>query len=615
MTRPVGLVGLVGLVRRVGLVGLVGLLAAQLATSAAGQEYRYGDVVIRALPDLPQSTTHGYHEFPFQVTNESAASRRVTLAGPDQVQSGVGRHSLRVIERTVTVGPRSSVRLALLQPPLPAFGSGLRVSVDGRRQRVVIPWSSGHPEYWVGSGGRYSGGPAHRSRRVLISQGLNEQDFPPHRPEDYWVFRAVMPTSAWSGDWLAYSGFDGVVTTARELAETPAAVVEGLWHYVETGGSLLVLGRPQAASQWQRARRLRPQAALYEAGLEVDYAGFGVALTAARAARVTDFTAPQLERLEEAWHNSRKVWDRTRDPPAAHRAFAVADNVEIPVRGLFLVVLAFTVLIGPVNLAILTRRNKRMWLLWTVPAASVLTCALVVLYVFAGEGWVRFGRNEGLTVLDQRTRRATTLGWTGFYATLTPGDGLRFGTGTEVSPIVSWARGQRDGGSRAIAWSDRQHLSRGWLRARLPSYFIIRKSELRRERISLRHRDGDLEAVNGLGVDLESLHLADAAGRVYAARGLAAGAAARLEPTGGLASAGPGVLRGVYRGDLPSRLRRMEQEPHRYLRPGTWLAVAGASPFIETGLDGLDRASEKAVIYGITQESPETSPRSGASGI
>ena len=594
---------------------LITAVLCTLATPAAAREYHYGDVVIRVLPDLPQSTTHGYHEFPFQVINKSANSRRVTLAGPDQVQAGIGMHSLRAIERTVVVGPRSEVRLALLQPPLPAFGSGLRVSVDGRVQGEVIPWSSGHPEYWVGSVARHSGSPSLRSCRILITQSLNEQDFPPHSPEEYWVFRAVMPTSTWSGDWLAYSGFDGVVATAGELAEAPAAVVDGLWRYVETGGSLLILGRPEPESRWGSEHRRRPQAALYEAGFEVDYAGFGVVLTAEGVVRVSDLTVPQIAHLEKSWYHGRRVWDRTRDPSAAHRSFAVADNVEIPVRGLFVVVLAFTVLIGPINLAVLTRRGKRMWLLWTVPAASLLTCALVVIYALAGEGWVRYGRTEGLTVLDQRTRRATTLGWTGFYATLTPSDGLGFDAGTEVSPIVSWARDQRDGAGRTVVWSDRQHLSRGWLRARLPSYFIVRKSEMRRERISLRHRAGSaLEAVNGLGVDLESLHLADRDGRLYAARGIAAGAAVGLEPTGERLAAGPGVLRDAYRGDLPSRLWRMEQEPERYLRPGTWLAVVRASPFIETGLDDLDRVAEKAVIYGIYEEDPEESPHRGASG-
>ena len=574
------------------------------AFSAAGREFRYGEVVVRVLPDLPQSTTHGYHEFPFQVSNQSMQTRQVTLSGPDAVQAGVAMHRLRLLERTATVGPGASVRLALLQPPLPVFGSGLRVTIDGRLQDEVIPWSSGHPEYWVGSAARTSGSSAgNRSRRVLISRGLTEQSFPPHKPEDYWVFRASMPASDWSSDWLAYSGYDGIVATADDLAAAPESVVLALWQYVETGGSLMVLGRPRSDSAWARVGLGRPQFSSQEAGMSVDYAGFGVAF-GVEVERVADLNLRQIERLEEAWRQSRKLWDLTRDPSGVHRQFAASDRVEIPVRGLFLVVLAFTVLIGPVNLAILNRRGKRIWLLWTVPAASLLACALVVLYVFAGEGLVRHGRTEGLTVLDERNRRATTLGWAGFYASLTPGEGLLFDNATEVSPVVSWGHDQQ-GGARAFALGNRQHLSRGWLRARLPGYFILRKSELRRERIQLRQRAGSLEAVNGLGVDLLTLWVAGNDGRLHFMDGLAAGASARLEITGEQATAGPDVLRSLYRGDLPNLLLRLQQEPGGYLRPGTWLAVADASPFVEIALENLDNETSKAVIYGISREASE----------
>jgi hypothetical protein len=261
------------------------------------------------------------------------------------------------------------------------------------------------------------------------------------------------------------------------------------------------------------------------------------------------------------------------------------------------------VLIGPVNLALLTRRGKRMWLLWTVPAASLLTCAVVVVSVMAGEGLVRFRRIEGLTLLDETTRRATTLGWTGYYCTLTPGDGLRFGADTEVTPIVSLDLRLRSDSSRTVHWGDAQHLSLGWVRARLPAYFIVRKSELARERMILRRTgDGAVEAVNGLGTDLESLWVADRHGRLHvAAEPLAAGAAGRLEPTDETVSAVAGALRDLYRDDLTSRLRRLRQEPERYLRPGTYLAVAPGSPFIEEGLTDVDRANERAVIYGIAE--------------
>ena len=583
---------------------LIAFAVALSALPAVAQEHRYGDVVIRRLSDLPQAKTHGYHEYPFQVSNESGVSHRVTLAGPDAVQIGRGPHSLRRIERTLTVGPGSTVRLCLMQPPLPAFGSGLRVTIDGRVQGEVIPWTTGHPEYWLSS---YGSRPGLRARRILISQSLSENSFPPHADEEYRVLRAVMSTASWSDSWLAYSGFDGIALVAEDLERAGAGVREALWRYVETGGTLLILGLPEEGSSWGRRRRDRPYSSVFEQGLEVDYAAFGTVLIAGNARHVTELTTPQLERLETAWKHSRKPWDQARNPSGAHRQFPVAERIEVPVRSLFLVVLFFTVLIGPLNLALLTRYKKRIWLLWTVPAASFVTCAAVVLSVVAGEGLVRFRRTETLTILDQRAHRATTFGWTGYYATLTPADGLRFDLETEISPIVSWSYNRRGGDStRAIEWSDGQILRPGWIRARLPSYFIARKSELRRERLSLRRAaDGGLEAVNGLGVDLETLWVADPAGRLYrAAAPLAAGAAVRLEPTENTVQPCPGALRWLYRGELMSRIRRLEQEPERYLRPGSYLAVARASPFLEAGLEKVDRATLKAVIYGLLQDTP-----------
>ncbi len=586
-------------------VRLAVLLAALgAAAPAPAREVRFGDVTIRALPDLPQSTTHGYHEFPFLITNESpVASRRVTLSGPGSIQAGMELNSLRTLARTLTLGPGSSARVALYQPPLPVFGSGLEVRIDGRLQRQTVPWSSGHPEYWVGMPGRHVvSGSGARAPRVLITQRLSEDGFPPHSDEDYRVIRAVVPVAAWSESWLAYSGFDGVVATAEDVEEMPAGVADALWRYVETGGSLTVLGRTGGGSGWRRSVAERAYAEVYEQGLEVGYAGFGAVLAAETASRVDALTRPQLERLEAAWQASRDPWDSARDPTGAHRQFPVAESVEVPVRGLFLLVFGFTLLIGPVNLALLTRKGKRTWLLWTVPVASLLTCAVVTASVLLGEGLVRVRRAEGLTLLDERARRATTLGWTGFYATLTPGDGLRFDPETEVTPILSFAYGQRGDAARGVEWGEDQHLARGWVRARLPATFIVRKSELRRERLSLaRAADGSLEAVNGLGVDLESLWVADASGRLHVARGgLAAGAAGRLERMETTAAGGAGALRALYRGDLPNRLKRLEQEPAKVLRPGAYLAVAAAGAFIEDGLADVDRAHLKTVVYGLS---------------
>ncbi len=570
---------------------------------AEAREVRYGDLVIRPLPDLPQTTTHGYHEFSFLVINESpVASRRVTLSGPQSSQVDVGLQGLSQIERSVTVGPGSTARLDLVQPPLPVFGNSLEVRLDGQLQRELVPWVSAHPEYWVGNP-RHIPSLGPDSRRLLISQRLDEDSFPPHSDDDYRVSRATIGLSAWSENWLAYSGYDGIVTTVGELEQAPRAVLEALWHYVETGGVLVSLGSAPADSPWLSQRRRRAQASAFEQGVDVDYVGFGVVLSA-EAATVAAASPGQVDRLEAAWHRSREPWARARDPVSMHRQFPVAAKIEVPVRSLFVVVLLFTILIGPVNLIWLSRRNRRMWLLWTVPGLSLLACLAVMGWVLAKEGVVRFQRSEVVTVLDERLHRATSYGWAGYYATLTPGDGLRFGLETEVSPVLAWTGDKPQDISRSIAWGETQHLDKGWLRARLPSYFIVRKSEQRRERLSLRwSADGGLEVVNGLGVSLKALWVAGPSGRLYRAdQPLAAGASVALELAEDTAKGGADALRRIYQGDLPGRSLQLEQEPAEFLRPGTYLAITDDTPFLEDGLDRVDRNRRSTVIYGISPD-------------
>ena len=72
-------------------------------------------------------------------------------------------------------------------------------------------------------------------------------------------------------------------------------------------------------------------------------------------------------------------------------------------------------------------------LLWTVPAISGLTVAAVFGYMLVAEGWSRHQRTQVITVKDEATGRATTIGWTSFYSPVTPAEGLHFGYETEAS--------------------------------------------------------------------------------------------------------------------------------------------------------------------------------------
>ncbi len=56
----------------------------------------------------------------------------------------------------------------------------------------------------------------------------------------------------------------------------------------------------------------------------------------------------------------------------ANVKFPVIEDIGIPVKGLFLLMLLFVLAIGPINLMVLARKKRRIWLLWTTPVISLL---------------------------------------------------------------------------------------------------------------------------------------------------------------------------------------------------------------------------------------------------
>jgi hypothetical protein len=228
-------------------------------------------------------------------------------------------------------------------------------------------------------------------------------------------------------------------------------------------------------------------------------------------------------------------WRHTADVLSAHKAFPVTESLSVPVRGMMGLMLAFVVLIGPVNLLILRRMRRRVWLFWTAPAFSLLTCGLVFGYSILSEGLQGRYRTLSLTVLDETTGRATSIGWTASYSPLTPGEGFHFSCQTELTPQVAqpyyavFGRRSEASQARTVDWTEDQHLASGWISARVPAPFALRKSENRRERLTVRAGvDSRLSIVNGLGAPIVKLFLADRDGRWYSAERIPAGAAAEV---------------------------------------------------------------------------------------
>jgi hypothetical protein len=546
----------------------------------------YGDVVIAVVSEPRGQHSHGYCEYVLSIINHSHDRSHVVTLRMPQDSFGYYTEFIRSLTRTVEVGPDSAARVSLLQPYYPAMtGSGVKVAVDGRTYDEIVPLAPAAS--LLGVGGRFfpaGGGSmavAGTSPLIRVSKGvpvefrvhaaetpapdIHGAGMVPGMPGARTVLQSQLeqdpaPLQEWSANWLGYSRYDGIVVTAGELAAAPEGVRTAVWQYAEAGGTLLVLGKDVAVPPAWKGRRHE------STGLTCYQTAFGRCVVAADD-RFPSWPAERWTLLGELWHDTSDAWNMMASAADANRRFRIVDDVQIPVRGLFVLMLAFSILIGPVNLWFLARRNRRMWLLWTVPGISLLTCLLVFGYMVASEGWGGHLRTEGLTLLDETTHRATSIGWTGFYAPLTPGDGLHFSTGTEVL----WQKGQDGMGYRygrssttpcTSDWSRDQHLASGWVSARIPSHFKLRKSETgRRERLTVeRAADGTLTAVNGLGADVIKLWVCDDSGSLYTAAGVAAGARVALVPQGR-----------SLRGEQPQALRDL-------VRNDTWLVGTAPSP-------------------------------------
>ena len=624
-----------------------------LASGSRANEVTFGDITIECAELFPGDVCHGYKEYRFSITNTSRDRRhRVELLLPAEPAPGFG-DSIQEVRRSVDVSPSSSVRVGLLQPLcFPLHGASVAFNVDGRRQANVLelrPVIGGLPEYsygrYSGSYGRYSS--YQQPHNVLVSPDtpidfetrLNELKrsiertrsgfvfppgvspppgftggvFPPESTKlspDAGTFlesvkdcRAIVPVTDWDPGWLAYSGYDAILLTAEELAKAPDNVRTALFQYAEVGGNLTILGKWKPPGKWTERRENFGTFSRY-------YPAFGNCLVVPETAP-SKWKASTWEQLAFAWERSAAVaFGDAMSEGQANMMLPVASG-GIPVRGLFILMVLFCVVMGPVNLTVLSRKKRRIWMLWTVPAISLLTCAAVFGYMIVAEGWTGHVRSMGITLLDEKARRATTIGWTAFYTPLVRGDGLHFGTDTEVSPLLGSPemqtdyRYRRDGSGRSVDWTSDQNLASGWLASRVPVHYRLRKSETRRERVAVkRGSDGKLSLVNGLGADIGQIWYADETGKLYSAGPVRAGGEAVLVDTGEKVAKDPAPegIANLLRSGWQSKIDANVADAKLYLLPRHYLAKLQGTPFMEQALPSAAVGECHSVVIGIPRD-------------
>lgn len=559
---------------------------------------RFGDISIDCHAPSEGQSSHGYFEYRMTVTNNSRErSHQVTISFPRDTRAR--GNSIRSVSRSVTVAPGSAVTFPMFQPPLPlSYGGKTDIYIDGVRHRKFLKIS--YSQHCVGY---YRTAPA----CILVSNSLNRDDLlvrfgetglVPDSPESMSLVRSKLAPESWTMNWLSYSRYDGIILKNTDMEAMPVPVKSALHSYVRCGGTLVITGDSGPPGV------LKSHPGTLLSGMTVYDSGFGQYIIIP-VSNVRTITYKQLEYLDRSWRETRKPFKNIRNSAEANKAFPIIRTTEINTRGIFIAMLVFVILVGPVNFIILARKKKKIWMLWTIPCISLLTCASIFLYAIFSEGLDSDIRTSGFTILDQASHEATTLGITAFYCRLTPGEGLRFPSRTELTPMVS--RSDYTAGTpRTIDWTTDQHLKSGWVSSRVPAHFMVRKNETRRERVQASFSDPDKPTVvNGLGAKIKKLWLADEHGRIFSGAEIPAGSRAVLKPTGmRTVSKTNSHLRRTYTSfswdqDLP------EHKAVRLLLPNTYVTMLDGCPFIEKGLTEPDGLDLNATVFGIMENIKE----------
>jgi hypothetical protein len=401
--------------------------------------------------------------------------------------------------------------------------------------------------------------------------------------------------------WQAYSSLDAVGLDVAGGAPREEQLAP-LLAWVRLGGRLVVMGEGAEA----RLAEFRSLSDLFEprfamtAGRVTTYAvGLGRVTFPDEPLSVTPGSGAlrslldELQRATEA--GARDSWvpmpEQWRFADARLRIPGVD---ELPLRVFMMLLFAFAVLIGPVNLIFIKRMRRPGLLLLTIPGVSLVASLGILGYGIFSQGIDVKLASRSLTVLDQRRDQASTVEQRAMFAGLTPGHGLRPGPGSTVFPD-----GMLIGdGQRFLIEVDERgtELRASYLPVRTEVAQVVMSSAAAQGRLELRASGASIQVTNQLiGADVQALVLRDADGVWYHLAELPEGETATLEPLADWSEE-----RGLPSDVAPSATRG----PYAELRlvPGTYAARVDVNPFRDDlGLSTTDKQSWH-VVYGIFEE-------------
>ncbi|MBR0237067.1 MAG: hypothetical protein IJQ39_03145 [Thermoguttaceae bacterium] len=474
---------------------------------------------------------HGYYVFRCKIQNFDSKSHKVTLSCD------------KVASKSFDLPASETINASLPLPVTnPYFGNAVNILVDNREvEHLYCPM-------------RYNGAPfehyyytsySHNDTTTLdnnafmacrsLRRGLAEADC---------IF-AECDCKNWPQDRLDYSCLDFILLTPLELSAAPAGVQTALRQFVSGGGILWLFDcekQKEALDKIEWITQLKNDTNMNRKTADTDKSHFSEYSLAFGRVFLFDFT-PEEFLKQDGTENSNSdknilldiyeysgyrsfsdvSWFNRGILSEWQKKFPVVDDIGIPRAGILFVIFLFVLLAGPVNLFLLTKHNKRIWLLVTVPVLSFLFAGAILLYVTLSEGFKTETRLCVIDYLDQRDGTYASMTQMGVYARTSPSN-VTFDAEDELN-IIERIKSDR----LNIDWtSGKQVIHSTFAPVRNPAYYKIRKTGTSRLNLDFDFKAAYPYVVNGLGKDIELLYVRDADGTLWKAENIGAGEKATL---------------------------------------------------------------------------------------
>lgn len=274
---------------------------------------------------------------------------------------------------------------------------------------------------------------------------------------------------------------------------------------------------------------------------------------------------------------------------------------QLPYRVFAVLLIAFALLIGPLNFYLVGQRKRPVLLLFTIPAISASVTVLLLAYGILYQGLDVKTASRSITALDQRAHNASTIEKRQLFAGLSPADGLRPMTGTVVQQLdrVSTPFGFDSEDFQLRTRHGQEWLLTGdFMPARRTIAQLLTCDRAERGRLEVEFGADGVEVLNNLGVALQRMSVRDASGRVFELnRELAVGARATLVAPNAL---GRSELEHELRGKSidwgpPSALNET------LVPPGCYVAMLARGAYLDSCGIELNEQSGQHLLFGVLE--------------